>query len=157
MVSLFSGPFSIYFYYLIPFIFTFSLVFGVLTISNIFNKQKNVNVMIALAISLFATISEEYVSILYSWLPYLCVLFIVIFFVVMLKNIFIKKDSEQNWPILITIAILFLVLMTIYPSIPLPSGSFISSQDVLLVIGITFVVLILIVGSKVNWPGTQNE
>lgn len=158
MVFLFSGSvFSGYLYYLIPFIFTFALVFGVLTISNIFKGQKNVNAMIALAVSLFAIIYPSYLIILYEWLPYLCIFFIVIFVILILKNLFVKggNQPQQSWPILITIVVLFLVFMFVYPSIPLPNSSLISSQDLLLLIGVAFVVIILIIGSKLELSGNK--
>ncbi len=162
MVFLFSGSaFSGYLYYLIPFIFTFALVFGVLTISKVFKDQKNVNAILALAIALFAVIYPPYITLLYEWLPYLCIIFIVIFVVLMLKNLFVgekgKKELEPTWPMLIAIAVLFLVFMTVYQSIPLPSGSFISSQDILLIVGIAFVVLILSVGAKLKDKGFEKE
>ncbi len=166
MISLFSGSiFSDYLYYLIPFIFTFALVFGVLAISNAFKNQKNVNAMIAIAIALFATIYPPYTKILYNWLPYLCILFIVIFVISMLKDLFVKSEksqdksenSQQSWPVLITIAILFLVFMFIYPSIPLPNSSLISSQDILLIIGLAFIAIIMIVGSKVKLDTSENK
>jgi len=146
--------FSEYIYYIIPLVFTFALVFGVLSISKIFNK-KEVNVLIALSMALFSLISEIYVKLLYAWLPYLSILFIILFVFVLLKNLLIEKKngtkSAANWEMLITIAILFLVFMTVYRSIPLPSGSMISSDDILLIAGIVFVVLILSVGPKVTW------
>lgn len=160
MVFLFSGSvFSSYLYYLIPFIFTFALVFGVLVISNIFKGQKNVNAMIALAVALFAIIYPPYIDILYVWLPYLCILFIAIFLVLMLKNLFVKegKKPEQSWPMLVTIAVLFLVFMFISPSIPLPSSSLISSQDILLIIGLAFIVVILIFGARMGTTGFENK
>ncbi len=155
MVFFSSGALSGYIYYIIPFIFTFALVFGVLSISKIFNK-KEVNTLIALSMAMFSLISEAYVTLLYSWLPYLCILFIILFVFVLLKNLlFEEKDNKSaaTWEMLIAISILFLVFMTVYQSIPLPSGSMISSDDILLITGIVFVVLILSVGGKLKWPG----
>ena len=153
MVLFSSWMFSEYIYYIIPLVFTFALVFGVLSISKIFNK-KEVNVLIALSMALFSLISEIYVKLLYAWLPYLSILFIILFVFVLLKNLLIEKKngtkSAANWEMLITIAILFLVFMTVYRSIPLPSGSMISSDDILLIAGIVFVVLILSVGGKLG-------
>ena len=153
MVLFSSWMLSEYIYYIIPLVFTFALVFGVLSISKIFNK-KEVNVLIALSMALFSLISEIYVKLLYAWLPYLSILFIILFVFVLLKNLLIEKKngtkSAANWEMLITIAILFLVFMTVYRSIPLPSGSMISSDDILLIAGIVFVVLILSVGGKLG-------
>ncbi len=153
MVLFSSWMFSEYIYYIIPLVFTFALVFGVLSISKIFNK-KEVNVLIALSMALFSLISEIYVKLLYAWLPYLSILFIILFVFVLLKNLLIEKKngtkSAANWEMLITIAILFLVFMTVYRSILLPSGSMISSDDILLIAGIVFVVLILSVGGKLG-------
>ena len=153
MVLFSSWMFSEYIYYIIPLVFTFALVFGVLSISKIFNK-KEVNVLIALSMALFSLISEIYVKLLYAWLPYLSILFIILFVFVLLKNLLIEKKngtkSAANWEMLITIAILFLVFMTVYQSIPLPSGSMISSDDILLLAGIVFVVLNLSVGGKLG-------
>lgn len=153
MVFLFSGSvFSSYFYYLIPFIFTFALVFGVLVISNVFQKQKNVNAILALAIALFSIVYPPYIELLYIWLPYLCIIFLALFIILIFKNLFIKegKELETTWPMLITIVILFLVFMFISPSIPLPNSSLVSNQDIMLLIGVAFVVIILIVGSRMK-------
>ncbi|RLJ00085.1 MAG: hypothetical protein DRP06_02495 [Candidatus Aenigmatarchaeota archaeon] len=157
MVFFSSGMLSGYIYYIIPLIFTFALVFGVLSISKIFDK-KEVNGLIAISMALFSLISEAYVALLYSWLPYLCILFIVLFVFVLLKNLLLEKNNQNKsaatWEMLIAIGILFLVFMTVYQSIPLPSGSMISSDDILLITGLVFVVLILSVGSKLKeWPG----
>ncbi|MCK4429200.1 MAG: hypothetical protein KAU95_02400, partial [Candidatus Aenigmarchaeota archaeon] len=65
------------------------------------------------------------------------------------------KEMKPTWEMLITIAILFIVFMTVYESIPLPSGSIISSDDILLIAGIGFVVMILVVGSRLKDSGFE--
>ncbi len=110
--------------------------------------------------AMFSLISEAYVNLLYSWLPYLCILFILLFVFVLLKNLLFEKNDQNKsaatWEMLIAIGILFLVFMTVYQSIPLPSGSMISSDDILLIVGIVFVILILSVGAKLNNDGFKN-
>jgi len=154
-----TSIFSDYIYYLIPFIFTFALVFGVLTISNVFKNQKNVNAILALAITLFSILYPPYIKILYNWLPYLCILFILLFVVLMLRNLFVESEKklQQSWPMLITIAILFLIFISFAPSITLPSSSLISFQDILLLIGIAFVVILLVSGAAMGNKGFDSK
>lgn len=156
--GLFGSGFSGYLYYAVPFIFTFALVFGVLTLSKIFEKQKNVNALLAAAIALFATMSSQYITLLYEWLPYLSILFLVIFVLVILKNIFFDKSKEKiSGPMIVAVLIIFLVFLAVYPEIPLPHGNMISEGDVLMIIGIVFVAILIFLGFKLNIPETTKS
>ena len=142
-------------YYLVPFIFSFALIYGILSISNIFNK-KNVNILLALTISFFAILYEGYIKLIYEFLPILAGIFIVLFVVILIRNLFITKSAGNTIETLVIIGLMFLVFLSIYNRIPLPSGSIISSKDVLLVIGLALVGLIILVGYRTN-AGSSTE
>jgi len=148
--------------YIVPFALTFALTLGALNLAKVFDNQKQVNFIIAIAIALLAVSSPTYARMIYEWAPMLAMLFIVAFVIVFIKNIF-GKEAKNDWPTLIAIAILFLLLMQLAPSLPLPSGTNIKSDDIILVAGIMLVLAILVIGSKVSsgsggspQPGTRS-
>ncbi len=159
----FSSEFATYLEFALSFGFTFAVAFGVLYISKVFGEPegktpKRVNILLAVIISLFASFSEAYVNFLFQWIFYLIAIFMIVFVVLIFKNLFYseKRDEEKtvSWPMFVSIAVLFLVFLGSYQYMPLPSGQIISSQDVALVIGIAFIVLILVVGSRKNLNNT---
>ena len=158
--------FANYLDFALAFGFTFAVAFGILNSSAIFGNPKetttkNVNTLLAVIIGLFASFSETYVSFIFQWIFYLTGIFIFVFVILIFKNLFYKgKEGSQkedvSWPMLVSIAVLFLVFIGFYQFMPLPSGHIINSEDIALVIGIAFVVLILAIGSRLNWPGERN-
>jgi hypothetical protein len=140
--------------FIVPFALTFALTLGALTLSKVFDKQKQVNFIIAIAIALLAVSSPAYAKMIYSLAPTLAMLFIVVFVIVFIKNIF-GKEAKGDWPTLIAISILFLLLMQLAPSLPLPSGANIKSDDIVLVAGVMLVIAILVIGSKVKFSGDE--
>lgn len=146
---IYLGIFSDYFLFLISFMFTFALVYGILIISNVFKGQKRVNILISISIALFASLYENYVSFLFQWMSYIVIFFIIVFLLSILRNLFEGKAIKENWETLITIVILFLIFLSIYPYFQISLGNYVNSQDILLTIGLVFIILILAIGSKV--------
>jgi len=142
--------FSDYFQFLISFMFTFALVYGILIVSNVFKGQKRVNILISISIALFASLYENYVSFLFQWMSYIVIFFIIVFLLSILRNLFEWKAIKKNWKTLITIVILFLIFLSIYPYFQISLGNYVSSQDILLTIGLVFIILILAIGYKVK-------
>jgi hypothetical protein len=131
---------------LIPFVLTFALSFGVLTISGVFKGQKQVNFVIALALGALAVSSPGYAAMLTEWSPILATVLIVVFVLMFLKNTLLSKEGlGGNWENLVAIALLFLVLITIGPSLPLPSGSFIKSDDIMIAGGAVLIIAIIVI------------
>jgi phosphoglycerol transferase MdoB-like AlkP superfamily enzyme len=147
--------------FVVPFALTFAISFGALTVAKVFKHEvngkevpmNNVNFLIAAAIAILAISSPSYARMIYEWAPILATLFIVVFVLVFLKNMF-SKEAKGDWTTLIAIAILFLLLMQIGPNLPLPSGTNIKSDDIVLVAGIMLVIAILAIGKKVSEGGT---
>jgi hypothetical protein len=146
--------------FIVPFALTFALSLGALTVSGVFDKQKPVNFIIAMALAVLAVSSPSYSKMIYTWAPILATLFIIVFVLAFLKKSF-GKEAKADWTSLIAISILFLLLMQIGPSIPLPSGSTIKSDDIILVAGIMLVIAILVIGKQLskekNSTGTSGQ
>ncbi|MGC9310963.1 MAG: hypothetical protein ACP5E4_04555 [Candidatus Aenigmatarchaeota archaeon] len=142
--------------FVVPFALTFAIAVGVISTTGIFKGQKPVEFLIAIALAALAASSQAYVRLLNAWAPVLAGLLIVVFFIVFLKKNLGGKPGEKSWEMLIAIAILFLVLIYIGPSLPLPSGNIIKSDDILLVAGLALVIAILVVGKNVSWPDDRN-
>lgn len=160
MVMFFSEMFSSYLEFALSFGFTFAVVLGVLNVSKVFGDPKTakrVNVLLAVVIGVFASFSEAYISFLFQWMFYLIGIFVVVFVVLIFKNLFYsgeqgsREEKSVTWPMVMSVVILFLVFLGFYQFIPLPSGQLISSEDVALVIGIALVILILVIGSRAKF------
>ena len=152
MEILYFGMLENYFEFLISFTFTFALVFGVLSASKVFGELKNtsirnVNILVALSLALFASLYEPYVNFIKLWFPYLLGFFILIFIVVILRNLFAKSKSanETSWEMAISLAILFLLFLILYPSLS-------NYKDIMLLLGVVLVILILVTCSKLEMP-----
>ncbi|MBN2095748.1 MAG: hypothetical protein JW727_06900 [Candidatus Aenigmarchaeota archaeon] len=136
----------------VPFALTFALVLGALNLSGVFKGQKQVNFIIGLAVALLASSSEEYSKMVLEWAPILATVMIVVFLVVFLKNMF-GTEKKASWEMLVILALLFLVLLAVGPYLPLPSGSSIKSDDILLVGGILLVIGIIAIGARLKNEG----
>jgi hypothetical protein len=136
--------------FLIPFALTFAVTLGVLNIANIFEKQKQVNFLISIGLAAFAASSPWYVAILSEWGPVFAAILILVFGIHFLKKA-LKGTAKNDWQTLIAIAILFVVFLAFGSSLPIPSGNRISSEDILLVAGLGFVIAILIIGKNTKF------
>lgn len=136
--------------FLVPFVLTFALTLGALTVSKVFENQKHVNFLISLALAILAVSSPTYARMLFEWAPIIATLFIVVFVLVFLKNMFLKKGEKANMETLIAIALLFLILMQFGSSIPLPSGNYIRSDDILIAAGVILVIAIIVIGKRLG-------
>jgi len=99
---------------LIPFLFVFAIVFGVLGITNVF-KNRGVNFLVALAISFFAISNPAFVSLLWLQFGNITAFFIVMFFIAFILEIFGLRKGEPGKSrapesMIINGAILFILL-----------------------------------------------
>ena len=116
--------------FLIPFLFSLAVVFGVLEITNIF-KNRGVNFVIALTLSFFAMSSSFFVDLLWSYFGDIAIFFIALFFIAFIFEVFGVRRSNHPFSadsIIINGAILFVLLSIGYlyvdllPSLPFIGG-----------------------------------
>jgi hypothetical protein len=130
--------------FLITFLFTLAVVFGVLEVANIF-KNKPINVVIAMAIAFFASTYAPFTSMLWSYLPTMTWFFIALFFVAFLAEILglRKKEKRDYMETSIIHGFIFFVLLAVgwmvkdifYFELPIFGGP----DNVILLLGIIFI------------------
>ena len=105
--------------------------------------DKKVNALLALAIAGFSVVYEPLVETLQQYLPIAAVGLVILFFILFLKNAFggKKEESSSNFPQIVAIAIMFLLLGVFYDKLTpyLPAG--VDPTSVFWGIGIVAVVL----------------
>jgi uncharacterized membrane protein len=130
----------------IPFILIFAVAYGGLEVAGVM-KNKRVNALIAIAVAFFAISSDMVVGIISAILPYVAILFIVVFIIGFLLSPLRSGEEKKKDPTLIAmIAILAFVFLagqgqewlTSY----LPSLA-ISSENFLYMAGLVFVIVLL--------------
>lgn len=140
-------------YYLIPFLFTYALLFLSIEVSGIFGGgRKNLKSLIALAISFFAMLYKGYVEFVYSLTPYIAYILIIIFVILLIKTLVVDKLVSGKGKVsekekILLLVFLFLGIITfsyLFPNtLSLP---FLSSQDIIFLAALILVVLILYLG-----------
>ena len=123
------------------FVLIFALVFGLLSYVNRFNKA--VNLMIAGVFGLFSVMYEPLVTGLQTFLPIAAIIFVVIFFLIILKSVFGGGKEIDTFPMIVAIAILLILLGIFWPQIGFEIAG-LNSTNVFWVLGIAVVVLIFI-------------
>lgn len=132
--------------FLIPFLFVLAVVFGVLGVVNVF-KNKGVNLLVAAALSFFATSNSAFVSILWTYFGSVAVFFIAMFFLVFIFEVFgVRKKGEPLGAdaMIINGAILFVLLSISYlyidmiPALPFIGGG----ENLILFFAIIFILAI---------------
>jgi len=131
---------------MVPFLFTLAVTFGVLEVTNVF-KNKAVNFLIALALSIFAITSPTFVDLLWNYFGDITIFFIVMFLIAFILEALgvRRKDTVMSGDaIVIQSAILFLLLTLGFyyidkiPSIPFVGGS----QNLLLLFALVLILAI---------------
>jgi len=140
-------------YYLIPFLFTYALLFLSIEVSGIFGAgRKNLKSLIALAISFFAMLYKGYVEFVYGLTPYIAYILIIIFVILLIKTLVVDKLVSGKGKVsekekILLLVFLFLGITTfsyLFPNtLSLP---FLSSQDIIFLAALILVVLILYLG-----------
>ncbi len=92
------------------FLFVFAVVFGVLSYTKLFDN-KRVNAIIAVAIGFFSMMYEPLVFGLSQYMPIAIGLLIILFFVALLKKVFGNDKSGDNFPIIVSLGVLMLLLI----------------------------------------------
>lgn len=151
---------------LIPFIFVLAIIFGVLEISKVI-RNRGAMFLISLALAFFTITSTNFVSIFPIYAAILTPLFIIIFFITFIMQIFgLRRPRLPNEPsrepeaLIIIGAILFLLLSLgfIYsnfiPALPFIGGG----SNVIILAAVIFILVIFWVAFKAGREelGTQH-
>jgi hypothetical protein len=136
---------------LIPFFFVLSVVYGALEVSKTF-KNKGVMVIISLVLATVSILNESVVALLNQIMPYGVILFIVVFFLSFVGNLFRGRGSDIQLIVIVCALILIFIAQQGYGIISdlLPSGV-ITAQDFTVAVGVVLIIFILYGAYK--WKG----
>lgn len=145
------------FSFLIPFLFTFAVTFGVLSTLKNTDKDgklrgefmpKNVNVIIAVIFGLATAYYDPFAELIMKMLPVTSVIVVVLFLFILMKKIF-ENEVGDAVPQLAFLAIFILAVGTFYPQLILISGfDYSLSKDMLWIVGLLAVAALFYVGYK---------
>lgn len=110
-----AGVFS----YMLPFLLIFSLVFGLLSKTNIFgnaqdpNKGKGINAIISVAVALMA-LQFDIVSVFFAELfPRMGIGLSIILVILVLGGLFIPTNKENNWFLVALSVVVFIIIAAV--------------------------------------------
>ena len=147
---LFEGSLNI----IVPFLFVFAIVFGVLQVANVF-KNRAVNFVIALAIGLFAISNAALVTTLHALLPNVTWFFIVLFFFVFVFELLgLRKEGKSHTESMITsggvlfvlLSLSFMVLQVAPSELPFIG----SAINLVFILGLIFILAIFWAALKIG-------
>ncbi len=134
--------------FLVVFLFTLAVVFGILRTSGTFGNNAAVQMVIAAAIAYFASTYEPYVSTLKHYFPTITWFFVAMFFIAFMLEIFGLRGGKQTSEINVIIyAFLLLVLISLTTFLSYEMNIreipfFGSIENLILVLGIFFIAAI---------------
>jgi len=133
--------------FIITFLFTFAIVFGSLELTNIF-KKNSVNMIIALVIAIFASSYTPFTKTLYSYLPYITWIFIIVFILAFIrKALGLGKEKKHDdsgrdhvkWIVIAGILLIIFLTVGIYY---IPNNSIVDQlggrDNIFIIIGLAF-------------------
>jgi len=139
---------------LIPFLFVFAVVFGMLELTHVF-KNRAVEAVIAVALALFAATQPSFTTMLMTWLPSIVSFFVIIFFIAFLLELTgIRKaqtgHTEKAGLIGVSLLILFAIggvaLSQFGLSLPFIGGP----ENILFLLGLVFIVALFWFAFKIG-------
>ena len=130
-------------YYVVPFVFSFAVVYGSIELSGVF-KNKAVNAIIALAIAAMSIVNESVVSALWNYMPIATIVFVALFIIGFIWKFINSIGSGSKADYGVVGAILFLIFIgfgspTIRNSIHVPNSTTITFIVGFIVVGILFI------------------
>ena len=158
------------FSFLIPFLFTFAVVFGVLSTLKNYRKVKDeegkvrgeipsdflpkgVNVLIALVFGFVTASYEPFAELIMAMLPLASVIVVVLFFFILVKKIF-DRDIGDTVPLIAFLAIFLLAVGTFWGNLSnFMNFDYSTSKDVLWIVGLLAVGALFYFGSR---PGSSS-
>jgi len=145
------------FAYLLPFLFIFAVVFGILNKTKVLGESKGVQATIALALGLLS-LQFDYVSNFFSiFLPYAGIGIAVLLIGVILMGLMYDEDGESNWVKYVFFglgAVIFLVVIvtSISDSSFIGGSRFAESWPAILA-----AIILLLLISFVIWGGDKHK
>ena len=131
----------------VPFFLIFAIVYGGLEVAGLFKQNKKLNAVIALVLGFFAITSEQVVALIYAFVPYVSILFIVVFILGFVLAPFRGKEEPKDFSLILVVAVLitlFLasqgeqILADIFPFLGMPGENFFALAGLLLIIAIFY-------------------
>lgn len=145
------------FAYLLPFLFIFAVVFGILNKTKVLGESKGVQATIALALGLLS-LQFDYVSNFFSiFLPYAGIGISVLLVAVILMGLMYDEDDDSNWVKYVffglgAVIFLIIVITSISDSYFIGGSRFAESWP-----AITAGIVLLLLISFVIWGGSKSE
>ena len=131
---------------LIPFLFVFAIVFGVLEVAGVF-KNRAVMAIIAFVIAFFAVTDTSFLNFLNTFLPVLIWVFVGLFILVAILRLLKKEASEDRAMTTVVGAVAMLIFITIgflyVPEVPV-----VGKQNFLILVGMFFLIFIFYNAAK---------
>jgi hypothetical protein len=108
-------PFEMTSDFLLPFLFIFAVVFGVLNLTNVF-KNKSVNAVVSFALAAFAATNTTVVGSIREFFPYAVGFFVILFFFAFTLRLFGLKPAQsfQQEGMIVGAGVLVLLLVVGY-------------------------------------------
>ncbi len=128
--------------YFLTFFFVFATVYGVLVKSKVFEKQKGVNLTIALVMAFFSIAYQPLTAWLVVILPIAVIILLVIFGLLLVKSVLGKE--KEDLPTMLGVLVIFLLVLAYTQQLV----TYQLSQDVVWVISIFIVLVMFYLGSK---------
>ena len=98
--------------YVASFMFVFAIIFGVLNYAKILGFSKHVNAIVAIVFGAFSVVYEPFVLGMAQYMPYAAALFVVIFFILVIKKAFTggKDEKFDALPIVVSLVIMLIIV-----------------------------------------------
>jgi hypothetical protein len=141
-------PFEMTPEFLIPFLFIFSVVFGVLSFTNVFKGNKAVSAVVAFAMAAFAATNTGLVEIITQFLPTAIGFFVVVFFLAFLMKLFgldKKKEDTSMEGMVLGGGVLFMLLgigFYVYEQFPVEFPIIGGGENLIFTIGFLMIISI---------------
>lgn len=139
---------------LVPFLFVFAVVFGLLEITHVF-KNKAVEAAIAVALAVFAASQPTFTTMLMSWLPSIVSFFVIIFFIAfVLELVGMRKKTtsphEKAGYLGVALILLFTVggfaFMQTGLQLPIIGGA----ENIMFALGLIFIAALFWIAFKIG-------
>lgn len=128
--------------YVASFMFVFAIIFGVLNYAKILGFSKHVNAIVAIVFGTFSVVYEPFVLGMAAYMPYAAALFVVIFFILVIKKAFTGSKDEKfdALPMIVSLAIMLLLVGLFWQQLSYFIPLNVDPMNVLWLIGIIVIV-----------------
>jgi hypothetical protein len=97
--------------YVASFMFVFAIIFGVLNYAKILGFSKHVNAIVAIVFGAFSVVYEPFVLGMAEYMPYAAALFVVIFFILVIKKAFSNEKGSNFDALPIAISLIIMLIL----------------------------------------------